>query len=224
MTKAEIISHIIDRITDPWCECPEDYRFAEPICLECAADLLKQYFTEDAECDLPPEDRMPKETTPALYMEAYNCYIRYQKHELRVNRLASYIESHELVCEYVNYYKDFDSNAIDLYPVDYLWESFPFEPIGDMSPDNPLFLIELGQRSADFNPGHEYCWYDREHNQLHSTNHPFRDGTLDAEAFARFALDDKETLEYFIDGLMDEDDIMYIFGCTTDELKKEVNL
>ena len=127
-----------------------------------------------------------------------------------------------MVCEYDNYYKAHSEKKLDVYPTDFIWDSFPFQPIGSISPDNPLFLIELGQRSTDFNPNYEYCWYDREKNQLHSTSTPFHDGILDAEAFARFALDDAETLGYFIDNIMDDDDIIHVFGCTKDELMKEV--
>ena len=43
MTKTEIISRIIDRITDPWTESPEDYQYAELIDLDTAKDVLKQY-------------------------------------------------------------------------------------------------------------------------------------------------------------------------------------
>lgn len=222
MTKTEIISKIIDRITDPWTESPEDYEHAELIDLDTAEDVLKQYREDDEEYGLEPEEGMPAEATPALLMEAYNCNIRYQKHELRVNRLAEYITDNEMVCEYDNYYKEFSEKKLDLYPVDFILESFPFKPIGDMSPDNPLFLIKLGQRSKDFNPNHEFCWYDREKNLLHSTDTPFADGILDAEAFARFALCDAETLGYFLDCIMDDDEILDVFGCNKEELLKEV--
>ena len=225
MTKTEIISRIIDRITDPWTESPEDYQYAELIDLDTAKDVLKQYRDDDDDCDLEPDERMPKEATPALLMEAYNCNIRYQKFELRVERLAEYIKDNEMVCEYDNYYKEFSEKKLDVYPVDFIWDSFPFQPIGDMSPDNPLFLIELGQRSKDFSVNQKFSWYDREHNELHSTNTPFADGILDAEAFARFTLSDKETLDYFVNGnIMTEDDIIHVFGCTADELRKEMNI
>lgn len=218
MTKAEIITRIIDRITDPWTESPEDYQYAELIDLDAAADVLKQYRDDDDDCDLEPDERMPEEATPAMLMEAFNCNVRYQKHELRVKRLAEYITDNEMVCEYDNYYKEFSEKKLDVYPTDFIWESFPFKPIGDMSPDNPLFLIELGQRSKDFDSSKEFAWYDRENNLLHSTDTPFADGVLDAEAFARFALGDAETLRYFLDGIMDNDDIRKVFGCDRKEV------
>lgn len=221
MTKTEIISRIIDRITDPYNECPEDYQYAELIDLDTAKDVLKQYREDDEEYGFEPEEGMPEEATPELLMEAYNCNIRYQKFELRVERLAEYITDNEMVCEYDNYYKEFSEKKLDVYPCDFIWESFPFKPVGDVDPDNPLFLIELGQRSPEFNSNHEFCWYDRERNELHSTNTPFADGILDAEAFARFTLCDAETLGYFLDAIMDDDDIKHVFGCTKDELIKE---
>lgn len=222
MTKAEIITRIIDRITDPWTESPEDYRYAEPIDLDTAEDIIAQCNEEDI--DMDPEDMLPQETTPELMMEAYNCNVRYQKFELRVERLAEYITDCEMVCEYDNYYKEFSDKKLDVYPVDFLWGSFPFKTDEDIDPDDHLFYIELGQRSKDFTANQEFCWYDREHNELHSTNTPFADGILDAEAFARFTLGDAETLEYFLDGVMDDDEIQKVFGCTADELRKEMNI
>lgn len=222
MTKSEIISRIIDRITDPWTESPEDYQYADLIDLDTAKGLLKDYRSDDDDCDLEPEYRLPEEATPELLMEAYNCNIRFQKYELRVKRLAKFITDNEMVCEYENYYRTAYPDSPEVLPVDFIWDKFPFQPIGSMSPDNPLFLIELGQRSKDFNVNHEFCWYDREHNLLHSTDTPFADGVLDATAFARFVLKDNETLDYFLDGYMLEDDVKHIFGCTKDELMKEV--
>lgn len=222
MTKTEIISRIIDRITDPWTESPEDYQYAEPIDLDVAKDVLKQYRDDDDDCELDPEDRMPEEATPELLMEAYNCNIRYQKFELRVKRLAEYIKDNEMVCEYDNYYRPEYPDSPEVLPVDFIWDSFPFKPIGDMSPDNPLFLIELGRRSKDFDSNKEFAWYDRENNLLHSTDTPFADGVLDAEAFARFVLCDADALGYFLDGIMDDDEIVKVFGCTRDDLLKEV--
>lgn len=223
MTKTEIISRIIDRITDPWTECPEDYEYAELIDLDEAKDVLKQYRYDDVAYDLDPENRMPEEVTPELLMEAFNCNVRHMKFELRVERLAEYITDNEMVCEYDNYYRPEYPDSPEVLPVDFIWDSFPFKPIGDMSPDNPLFLIGLGQRSkTSFNSNHEFCWYDRENNLLHSTDTPFADGILDAEAFARFTLCDAETLGYFLDGIMDDDEIVKVFGCTRDDLLKEV--
>lgn len=217
MTKAEIITRIIDRITDPWTESPEDYRYAEPIDLDTADDIIAQCREEDP--DLEPEDRLPQETTPELMMEAFNCNVRHQKHELRVLRLAEFITDNEMVCEYDNYYAPTLDNPIDMIPVDFLinTRTAPFS-FGNDTPD-VLKLITIGQASVNtFDMGDEFCWFDSEKEILHSTSRPFRDGILDAEAFARFVLDDPETLSYFLDGIMDDDDIRKVFGCERKEV------
>lgn len=77
MTKNEIIDRIIDRITDPWNESPDDYKYAIPITLAEAEGYLAEYRKEDLYFD--PEDRMPEEATPALLMEAYNTHIQRMK-------------------------------------------------------------------------------------------------------------------------------------------------
>ena len=220
MTKAELITKTIDRITDPWNDCPEDYIYVDPINLETAEEIICQCHEEDVDFD--QDDRLPAEVTPEIMMEAFNCNLRKNLFEYRVEQLAKYITQNEMVCEYDNYYKEFSEKKLDVYPVDFIWDAFPFKPIGDMSPDNPLFLIELGLRSKDtFNPNHEYCWYDRENDILHSTNTPFADGILDAKAFARFILLDRECLEYIVDDMSDED-ICNIFLRTRNELLKEM--
>lgn len=219
MTKAELISHIIDHITDPWTECPEDYQYADLIDLDTAADVLKQCREDEEEFDV--EDRMSDEVTPELMMEAYNCNVRYQKHELRVRRLADWLTHNECVCEYNQYMHDYLDDPLVVVPVDFLLEDgFPF-PVNEGDESSPLFLIELGMRSPEFNPNLEYCWYDRERNALFSSDIPFHDGVIDAEQFARFIIGDADPLGYFLDNLMSEEDIKYIFGCTKEELIHE---
>lgn len=210
MTKAELISRIVDAMVDPWTDDPEDYLDAQPIYdTEEAKDMLTDLHAYDI--DLEPEDILPDEVTPELVMEAYNCLIRARKHEARITRLAEWITDNNCVCEYVNYYGN-----TDIVPTDLLWESFPFD-IGDRTP-NPLFLIDLAKRSRNFNSAEEFCFFDKAKDQLVSTNNPFSDGYLDAEAFARFAIDDAETLGYFLDCLMDDEEIADVFGCTKEEL------
>lgn len=77
MTKAEIIDRIIDRMTDPWNDSPDDYKHANPITLAEAEEYLAEYRRDDL--DFEPEDRMPEEATPALLMEAYNAHIQKMK-------------------------------------------------------------------------------------------------------------------------------------------------
>ena len=213
MNRTELIEKIADRMIDPWTDDPHDYEDTEPINLEYAKTLLEDLRRDDAEMD-DPDYCLPAETTPELLMEVFNCIVRKNKHELLVERLAEFITDNEMVCEYDNYYKEFSEKKLDVYPSDFIWDSFPFKPIGDMSPDNPLFLIQLGQRSKDFDANKEFSWYDRENNLLHSTDTPFADGVLDAEAFARFILspEGEECLSYIRDYIMDDEDRTNVFG------------
>lgn len=221
MTKAEIITRIIDRITDPWTESPEDYQYAELIDLDVAKDIIAQCREEDY--DLEPEERLPQETTPELMMEAFNCNVRHQKHELQILRLAEYITENEMVCEYTNYYMPTLEHPLDVVPIEFMETAdvFPFSVEGTFNPDY-LSILLLGKRSRNtFDPNDEYCWFNEETKQLYSTNAPFHDGVLDAEAFARFALSDRETIKYLID-CMPETDAEIIFGKSKEEALKEV--
>ena len=84
-----------------------------------------------------------------------------------------------------------------------------------------MYLIKIGQNSPHFDFNSDYCWFDKDKFQLHSTNHPFREGVLDAEAFARFILLDAEAFGYMFDGIIPEEDIPYILGCTKEEYINE---
>ena len=210
MTKAELIAHIIDHITDPWTECPEDYKYADLIDVDTAADVLKQY-REDEE-DFDPEDRMSDEVTPELMMEAYNCNVRYQKHKLCVQKLADWLTENECVCEYDQYKNEYLDDPLVVLPVDFLVEDgFPFPMIDNAYPHS-LFLIELGKRSPNFDTNREYCWYDRTKDQMFSSDRPFHDGVIDAEKFAEFIVDDKGACDYFVNALMDDDEVKDVFG------------
>ena len=219
MTKAELISRAIDAMVDPWTDNPEDYLDATPIYdLEEAKDMLSDLHAYDI--DLEPNEILPDEVTPAVVMEAYNCLIRAKKFEARVERLAEWIADNDSVCEYVNYYLPEHEDAIDMFPTEFLADTDASKLINGEEM-TALELIKLGQRSPKFNPHHEYCWYDKEKNQFFSSDEPFRDGTLDAEAFARFVLLDAEAFGYMFDGVIDGEDIPYILGCTKEEYINE---
>ena len=159
MTKAEIITRIINRITDPWNDCPECYDGVTPIDIFQATDYLMECRQEDAENNFDPDDRMPDEATPALYMEAYNCYLRFQIRELHIERLTNWIREFGPVCEYINDYAPTLENSPDLVPVDLLGSSstFPFPVRGTDRPDC-VTLIGIGQVSRNtFDHGDEYC-------------------------------------------------------------------
>lgn len=220
MTKTELTTRIIDRITDPWTDSPEDYADSDLITLQEAEELLRTCREEDRDNFLEPEEKMPEEVTPALLMEVYNCLVRANKHELRVKKLAQFITDNEMVCEYDTYYLPANDNAIDVVPVDFLYDvsTFPFQ-LNDNDTPNVADILRIGMNSKNtFRFDDEYCWFDKNKEVLRSTDHPFGDGTLDAEAFARFAMEDRETLEYFVKDIMTDDDITAVFGCTAEEL------
>ena len=217
MTKAELIERIMDSLIDPWTDCPEDYIDATFIDTHEAQDLIDQIRDDEDKMDLEPEDRLPAEVTPELMMIAYNCNVRKNKHELTVKRLAEYITDNEMVCEYDNYYLPELENGIDMIPVDFIADTdgFPF-----MDNASPLDILCIGMNSRQtFNPQHEFCWFDAEKKVIHSTNHPFRDGILDAKAFAEYILSDEgnECLGYFIEDIMSKKDIVKVFGNEKEE-------
>ena len=224
MTKAELIEKIIDAMTDPWADCPEDYLDATPIDLEYAHVMLKDLRDNEDAADLEPDERLPEDVTPELIMLAYNCLIRARKHEARVNRLAEYITDNDMVCEYDNYYLPEHNDAVDITPIDFLdgTDRFPFD-IGN-NEASVLDMLLIGKNSANtFNPIHEYCWFDSDAMTLHSTNEPFRDGVLDAEAFTEYAMSDEgqDCFDYITNDIMTDDEFKSVFGCTREEYAKE---
>ena len=219
MTKAELIERIVDAMIDPWTDNPEDYLDATPTDLEYAKVMLRDICDNEDAAELEPDERLPEEVTPALVMEAYNCLIRARKHEARVSRLADWIRENDPVCEYVNYYLPENPDVIDLVPIDFLTDTDGFPFIEDAS---PLDLLCIGMNSRKtFNPQDEYCWFDPDTMTIHSTDEPFCDGTLDADAFARFILLDAETFGYMFDNIIDDEDIPNILGCTKEEYINE---
>ena len=222
MSKAELIEKIIDAMVDPWTDDPEEYLDATPVDLEYAHVMLKDLRDNEDAADLEPDERLPEEVTPELVMLAYNCLIRARKHEARVHRLAEYITDNEMVCEYDNYYLPELKNRIDMIPVDFLTDADGFDSFIDDA--SPLNILLIGMNSQHtFNPKHEFCWFDKEKNILHSTDHPFGDGILDAEAFAEYAMSDEgqDCLDYIMTCIMDDDDFKSVFGCTREEYANE---
>ena len=84
MTKAELITKTIDRITDPWNDCPEDYIHVNPIDLAEAAFIIRECREEDVDFD--QDDRLPAEVTPEIMMEAFNCNLRKNLYEYRMKQ------------------------------------------------------------------------------------------------------------------------------------------
>ena len=217
MTKAELTERIVDALIDPWTDDPEEYLDLSPIDLAEAEEFLKEIRINESSADLEPDECLPAEVTPAQVQETWNCLLRARKHEARVARLAEWIEDNDPVCEYVNFYDP----AADMYPVDFL-DNDDSSVLIDGRTMTPLELIELGKRSRDFNSAEEYCFYNKDKDQLISTDNPFSDGFLNAEDFAEFILEDKETFDYMFDGILDDDDTKRVLGCTLEEYRKEV--
>lgn len=220
MTKAEIFYRLYDYLVDEGRDDPEEYLDLDLIDLDYAKVMLNDIRTFEDECDLEDDERLVPFLTPELVMEAYNCIIRAKKFEARTGRLADWIKENDPVCEYCNYYLPAHEDAIDLCPVDFLSDTDGFPFLKDEP--SPLDLLCIGMNSRKtFDPQDEYCWFDADTLTMHSTNAPFADGVLDAEAFSQFILLDKETLEYMLDGIIDDEDAQYILGCTKEEYAHE---
>ena len=219
MNKAELIERVIDTFTAMGSEDPEDTAFGKPL----TPDEAKMYLEELREnefINLEPENRLPPEVTPQIYMEAYNCYLRKCKHDVTAQRLAEFFRLNEMV----DVYHEFDGQYIsykDKYvcPTDWLTEhmEFPFTS-EDLS---MLDLITLGQNSPYFNPEKKYCWYDVTAHKLHSTSTPFADGLIDARAFAEWILESPGRIWYVKDYCMINTDIDYVFRCWQTETEEE---
>jgi hypothetical protein len=221
MMKAELIEKIVDAMIDPWTDCPEDYLDATPIDIHEATDLLVQIRDDEDDMDLEPEECLPEEVTPELVMLAYNCLIRARKHEARVQRLAEYITDNEMVCEYSIYYFPELENGIDVIPIDFLTDTDGFPFIEDAT---PVDIIQLGINSHNvFHQTDDFCWYDKEKNVIHSTNHPFGDGVLDAEAFAEYIMsaEGQDCFDHITNDIMNDKEFKSVFGCTREEYANE---
>lgn len=226
MTKAELTERIIDRITDPWTESPEDYEYADLLDPDSAKDVLKQYREDDVNEGWDEDDRMPDEVTPELFMEVYNCNVRKNRHELQVKRLAAWLTDAEDVCDYDNFRTEYLDDSIDICPTDFLTDStFPFDT-GTNDDLSIIDILDIGARSKHtFNPNHEFCWYDSTKMQLYSSNTPFADGVIDAVSMARYAIDEPnhDCLRDILSSMPPES-VQYIFGCTEDELMTGLNM
>jgi hypothetical protein len=218
MTKAELIERIVDTLNDMSSECPCDFLYMTPITLDEAKMYLEEERAMERDNDFTPDECLPEEVTPELYMEAENCFIRYMQFEARVERLAEFLTDNNCVCEYATYYDGDD--YIDFFPVDWLKDSDNI--VRFLSNASPLEVMQIGINSrVTFNPNHEFCWYDADNKILHSTDNPFRDGIANAEAFARAILSDTEASDYIINDIMSDEDAREVLGCTKEEFFHE---
>ena len=221
MNKAELIERTIDALIDPWNDDPNDYLHVDPIDLCQAENILRDVREGEDSAELEPEERLPEAVTPSIMMEAFNCLIRARKFTARVNRLADWLTANECVCEYDQFKDDYLDNPLTVLPTEFLNEDdFPF-PIDNGHKPSPLRLIDLGNRSSDFDQDDEFCWYDKERDELVSSDTPFDDGIIDAEALATFILLNADAFGYIFDDIIDEDEAQYILGCTKEEYANE---
>ena len=227
MTKAELISRIVDSFHDMSGECPFDYEDLPELKIEESAMYLREHRAFEDSAELDQDERLPVEVTPALYMEAYNCYIRMMKHECTVLRLAKYVTDNCMVCEYENYYGH-DDGTPEIFPTDFLYNAYRIDSI-PFNADHPIdiaSLIRMGQNSSEFNMDYdEFCYYDKKHNALVGVNNPFQEGLYDARAFAEFMLSDEgqDCLDYIFNEIMDEDDHADVFRTDLFKFYKEVS-
>lgn len=208
MTKAELIERIIDTFTDMGSEDPVDTALCNPITLDEATLYLGEYRSTERE-NFEPSEWLPAEVTPELYMEAYNCYIQKCKHDVTAERLAEYFTDGELIDTFNEFLGEYHNESDKLvYPTDFLNEGieFPFTEY-DLT---MLDLINIGQRSPEFDADDDYCWFDNENNQMYSTDTPFADGLIDAKAFAEWILEDEGRIQRIQDKMVNTQ-IDYVF-------------
>ena len=214
MTKAEMTERLVDLLVDPATEDLEEYEYVKPIDLEYAKSLLRDLRHEDVDID-DPDFASPEGTTPELLMETFNCLLRAKQHELTIQRLAEYITENEMICEYDQYYIPTHPDARVVLPVDFLCDSFPFRFDDSNERPSDLDLVCIGMNSrSTFNPEAVYCYYDDDLKKLFSTDVPFGDEVIDAQAFAEWIMspEGEDCREYFTEHLMDEDEIERVFG------------
>ena len=210
MKKEELIKRIIDAFTGMGSEDPEDTACSGFLTLDEAKMYLDEQRASEA-AFFEPEDRIyTDDITPELYMEAYNCFVRRCRYDVTLNRLIEFIITHETVDLYHEYDGLYKSDT-DKYvcPTDWLMENmeFPFTSVNLTM----LELIKVGQNSPDFNPTDDYCWYDSKTMRLYSTHHPFKEGLIDARAFASWLLESPGRIWYVKDYCMLNTDIDYVF-------------
>ena len=211
MTKEKLIARIVDTFDDFSGENPQDYLYMDPLTLEEATMYLSEARANERAADLEPDECLPAETTPELYMEAENCYIRMMQYKAHLENLADFLTEHEYVAEYDMYRDEYQHSDPEVIPVDFIvnGDTFPFAEVDHVE------LLQIGMNSgASFNFNNEYCWFDKDKMQLFSTNTPYKDGIIHADKFSEFILSPagQNCLDYLLDHVLDDEDIRSIFG------------
>lgn len=192
MNKAELIERIIDTFTDMGSDDPADTATCNELTLTEAETYLKERRAME-KINLEPDEWLPAEVTPELYMEASNCYIRKCRHDYMKEEYMEWLQNVNPWDVYEEYCESIGSYA-KVVPTEFLLENecFPFDdPDGD---PNMLGLIIIGQNSKSFNPDHEYCWYNAEKKMIFSSDTPFADGIINAEEVAEWLVRDSDAL------------------------------
>lgn len=223
MTKAELATALLDYLRDPYdSQCDADVATNDFINLDQAAEYLADLRRDEDAAELEPDERVPQEVTPELYMEVWNCEIRRCRHDLWVEHLADWLTRNECVCIHSQYHHEYRNNDPDVEPVDFIEEANPDELSFVSDPGNTMELLRLGMRSVNtFSPNDEYYWYDEQNDILRSSDTPFADGVIDAEALARYAIErSNECLEEIL-SQMEPSDMFLTFGSANEEDVKE---
>lgn len=83
MTKAELTTAILGNIRSPWDSCTDaEIATIDPLSIEDATKYLAELRQNEDAADLEPDERLPKEVTPDLFMEVFNCEIRRCRHSI----------------------------------------------------------------------------------------------------------------------------------------------
>ena len=84
MTKLELTAAILERLHDPDDSVPdEDIATLDFLTLDQAEEYLADLRRDENAADLEPDERLPQEVTPELYMEVWNCDIRRARHAVQ---------------------------------------------------------------------------------------------------------------------------------------------
>jgi len=96
MTKIELTSALLDYLRDPYDSvCDEDIAALDFLTLDEARGYLADLRRDEDAADLEPDERLPQEVTPELYMEVFNCEISRCRHNLKVEQLANQLAEEE---------------------------------------------------------------------------------------------------------------------------------
>lgn len=216
MKKEELIERIVDTFTGMGSEDPIDTAFCNYLTLEEAKTYLDEYRAME-KADFEPDEWLPEEVTPELWMEANNCYIRKCKYDVTVLRIAKWLVDTEPVCLYDDYHVDYNSESPSIESIDY-WYNFDdvsFFPFGygkNLNPFDVIELIQIGINSKDTcNFTDNFILYDSKNKVLQTCNKPFGEGIINAMDFAKYIMGTPDVLDEARTIYMSQREEEYIF-------------